>query len=114
MVLNGYEIAGGSIRIHDEKTQSEVFKALGINKEEADLKFGFFLDALKFGTPPHGGIAFGLDRVVMLLAKTNNIKDVVAFPKTQTTSDLMTNAPSTVSKLQLDELGINIKEDLND
>mgnify|MGYP001032258736 FL=1 len=114
MVLNGYEIAGGSIRIHDEKTQSEVFKALGINKEEADLKFGFFLDALKYGTPPHGGIAFGLDRVVMLLAKTNNIKDVVAFPKTQTTSDLMTNAPSTVSKLQLDELGINIKEDLND
>ncbi len=108
-VLNGYEIGGGSIRIHDEKMQKAVFKALGITEEDAKEKFGFFLEALKYGTPPHGGIAFGLDRIVMLLAKTDNIRDVVAFPKTQSATDLMTASPSEVTKLQLDELGISVK-----
>lgn len=115
MVLNGYEIGGGSIRIHDEKMQAEVFKALGISEREAELKFGFFIDALKYGTPPHGGIAFGLDRIVMLLSKTDNIKDVIAFPKTQSAADLMSDAPTEVDINQLDELGISIiKEKSND
>ncbi|MDD2207941.1 MAG: aspartate--tRNA ligase [Bacilli bacterium] len=115
MVLNGYEIGGGSIRIHDEIMQGEVFKALGISDVEAKLKFGFFIDALKYGTPPHGGIAFGLDRIVMLLSKTDNIKDVIAFPKTQSAADLMSDAPTEVDINQLDELGISIiKEKSND
>ncbi|MDD4187461.1 MAG: aspartate--tRNA ligase [Bacilli bacterium] len=115
MVLNGYEIGGGSIRIHEEKIQGHVFKALGISDEEAELKFGFFIDALKYGTPPHGGIAFGLDRIIMLLAKTDNIKDVIAFPKTQSATDLMSDAPNEVDINQLEELGISImKEDICD
>ena len=115
MVLNGYEIGGGSIRIHDNKMQQEVFKKLGISEKEANNKFGFFLEALKYGTPPHGGLAFGLDRIVMLLAKTDNIKDVIAFPKTQTASDLMSEAPSEVDSKQLKELGIKIiKDDKNE
>ncbi len=109
-VLNGYEIGGGSIRIHKEEIQKEVFKELGISSEEADLKFGFLLDALKYGTPPHGGLAFGLDRIVMLLTKTDNIKDVIAFPKTQAASDLMSSAPSKVTLDQLKELGLKLEE----
>jgi aspartyl-tRNA synthetase len=106
LVINGYEVAGGSIRIHDPELQRSVFEILGIEKEEAQDRFGFFIDALKYGTPPHGGIAFGFDRLVMLLAGTNNIRDVIAFPKTTSAMSLMDGAPSGVSKVQLKELGI--------
>jgi len=106
MVLNGYEIGGGSIRIHDEKMQAKVFKMLGISEEEAQEKFGFMLNALSYGTPKHGGLAFGLDRIIMLLLGTTNIKDVIAFPKTVKASCLMTEAPSNASLSQLKELSI--------
>ncbi|MBP9726787.1 MAG: aspartate--tRNA ligase [Gammaproteobacteria bacterium] len=106
MVINGYEVGGGSIRIHQTEMQQKVFELLGIGAQEADEKFGFLLDALKFGCPPHGGIAFGLDRITMLLTNTTSIRDVIAFPKTQTASCLMTNAPSPVDTKQLQELGI--------
>lgn len=109
MVINGYEVGGGSIRIHDQKMQSLVFELLGIDDQEAQEKFGFLLNALKYGAPIHGGIAFGLDRLTMLMTNTTNIRDVIAFPKTQTASCLMTEAPATVPRLQLDELGIQIK-----
>ncbi len=106
VVLNGYEIGGGSLRIFDKSMQETIFEILKISKEEADKKFGFLLKALSSGCPPHGGIAFGLDRIVMLVTNTNNIRDVIAFPKTQSAACLLTGAPSTVEKTQLDELKI--------
>ena len=112
LVLNGYEIGGGSLRIHDHEMQSAIFEALDISKDEAKNKFGFLLDALKTGCPPHGGIALGLDRIVMLLTHTDNIRDVIAFPKTQSASCLLTDAPNVIDQNQIDELSIEIlKED---
>ena len=110
IVINGYEVAGGSIRIHDQKLQQKIFETMNLTKDDISNKFGFFIDALKFGTPPHGGIAFGLDRLVMLLAGVNNIRDVIAFPKTTSASALMEDSPNTVSDEQLDDLSIGIKE----
>jgi aspartyl-tRNA synthetase len=109
MVLNGSEVGGGSIRIHDQDMQSAVFELLDISQEEAEEKFGFLLRALQYGAPPHGGIAFGLDRVVMLMAGAESIRDVIAFPKTQTAHDPLTNAPGTVSAEQLKEVGIRLR-----
>ena len=109
MVLNGSEIGGGSVRIHGQEMQSTVFDLLGIGPEEAQKKFGFLLEALKYGTPPHGGIAFGLDRVVMFMAGTDSIRNVIAFPKTQTAADPLTDAPTTVSEEQLKELHIRVR-----
>ncbi len=110
MVLNGTELGGGSMRIYREEVQKKVFKALGISDDEAEEKFGFLLDALKFGCPPHGGIAFGLDRLVMLLSGASSIRDVMAFPKTQSASCLLTQAPSAVSEIQLRELHIKLRK----
>ena len=108
MVLNGYEVGGGSVRIHNEEMQAAVFDILGIDAEEQQLKFGFLLDALKFGTPPHAGLAFGLDRLVMLLCGTENIRDVIAFPKTTAAACLLTDAPSLANPAALEELAIAV------
>ncbi|MEG1733206.1 MAG: aspartate--tRNA ligase [Longicatena sp.] len=108
LVLNGYELLSGSIRIHDQDLQKKVFEAIGMSQEEANMKFGWFIDAFKYGTPPHGGVGIGLERLVMLLAGTDNIRDVVAFPKTASASDLMSEAPSSVKSDQLQELHIEL------
>jgi aspartyl-tRNA synthetase len=105
-VLNGSEIGGGSIRIHDAALQRRIFSLLNISDEEAKLRFGFFLEALEYGTPPHGGIALGLDRLTALLAAESSIREVIAFPKTAAAVDLMSSAPSPVDARQLKELGL--------
>ena len=108
LTMNGYEIAGGSIRNHQPEFQSKIFELLGMNKEEINSRFGFLVDALKYGTPPHGGIAFGFDRLIMILSGSNNIRDVIAFPKTTSASSLMDESPSSVSSEQLSDLNIII------
>ena len=110
IIINGYEIGGGSIRIHDEQVQEKMFKALELSEEDIKDKFGFFVEALKYGCPPHGGFALGLDRLVMILCNTDNIRDVIAFPKTASASDLMSECPNKVSESQLKELGLHIFE----
>jgi aspartyl-tRNA synthetase len=110
MVLNGNEIGGGSIRIHNPADQYRMFEGLGFTDESAKAQFGYFIQALDYGTPPHGGIAFGLDRVAMLLTGASSIRDVIAFPKNQKASCLLTEAPSPVDNKQLRELGIRLRE----
>ena len=111
MVINGYEAGGGSIRIHSSELQEKMFETIGFTPEQAQERFGYFIDAFKFGTPPHGGLAYGLDRLVMLMAGTTNIRDVIAFPKVQTAACLMTDAPNVVEEKQLREL--HIRTDLD-
>lgn len=111
IILNGTEIGGGSVRIHQSEIQEKMFEVLGFSKEEANDRFGFLLDAFKYGVPPHAGLAYGLDRLVMIMAKEDSIRDVIAFPKVKDASCLMTEAPNTVDEKQLDELGINIVQE---
>jgi aspartyl-tRNA synthetase len=106
LIINGYEAGGGTIRIHDSQNQQRVFNLLGIDETRAKERFGFLLEALQFGAPPHGGIALGIDRIVMLFGGLDNIRDCIAFPKTQKATDMMTEAPSLVDAKQLQELGI--------
>ncbi len=110
LVCNGYEMGGGSLRIYQANVQEQMFKVLGMGEEEVNLKFGFFVEALKYGTPPHAGIAFGFDRTVMLMAQTDNIRDVISFPKTNAATDLMCSAPSLPDMDQLNELGVTLKK----
>jgi len=110
LVLNGFEIGGGSIRIHRRDIQNQMFKALGLSSEEAEEKFGFLLTALKYGCPPHAGLAFGLDRLIMLMTGASSIRDVMAFPKTQTASCPLTSAPAHVSSKQLRELNLKLRK----
>jgi aspartyl-tRNA synthetase len=108
--LNGVELGGGSIRIHDSNLQKKMFEVLGMSDETAKNKFGFLLEAFRYGTPPHGGLAYGLDRLVMLLSGEHSIREVMAFPKNQAAMDLVSEAPTVVSEDQLEELGICVKE----
>lgn len=114
VVLNGYELGGGSIRIHDQEMQKKMFEALGFSDEEAQEQFGFLMDAFKYGAPPHGGIALGLDRMVMLLSGRSNLRDVIAFPKTASATCLLTDAPSKVDDKQLEELHIQLNIENSD
>ena len=109
MILNGVELGGGSIRIHDAEIQKKIFKLLNLSDEDVQEKFGWFVKAFEYGAPPHGGLAFGLDRMVMLMAKCDSIRDVIAFPKTQSATCLVTDAPGSVAPKQLSELGIDIR-----
>ena len=111
MVLNGTELGGGSIRIHQRDMQETVFSVLGIDEQESEEKFGFLLDALKYGCPPHGGLAFGLDRLVMLMTGASSIREVIAFPKTQSAACVMTDAPGSVDSKQLKELNIRLRKE---
>jgi aspartyl-tRNA synthetase len=111
LVINGSEAGGGTIRIHDQEVQSKVFRLLGLDEATASDRFGFLLDALKMGAPPHGGIALGIDRLVMLFGRLESIREVIAFPKTQKATDLMTGAPNVVDERQLRELGIRVVTD---
>ena len=108
IVLNGNEIGGGSVRIHQADVQERMFRALGLTEEQANEKFGFLLDAFKYGVPPHAGLAYGLDRLIMVMAKKDNIRDVIAFPKVKDASCLLTNAPDVVDDVQLKELCVKI------
>jgi aspartyl-tRNA synthetase len=110
VVLNGTELGSGSIRIHRQDIQRKIFRALGMTEEEAKSRFGFFLEALEYGTPPHGGIALGLDRIVMILAGAESLREVIPFPKTARAVDLMVDAPTPVSEAQLKELGIQVRK----
>ncbi len=109
LIINGSEAGGGTIRIHDSSVQQKVFGLLGLTPESARERFGFLLDALQYGAPPHGGIALGIDRWVMLFGRRDNIRDCIAFPKTQRAADLMTEAPGRVDQKQLDELSMQVK-----
>jgi aspartyl-tRNA synthetase len=113
LVLNGYEIGGGSIRINDRELQKKMFDLLGIDAEEAQKRFGFLLEAFKYGVPPHGGIALGVDRIVMILAGSSSLRDVIAFPKNQNAQSTMDGSPAAVDQEQLDELHIKLKNNLN-